>query len=76
MDDPRLPGGLVRTLDASVHLKTSESAMECHGTGLTLRQVDEILAQVENVAGFLDSYAPDARQSLSRRDARPPVTPV
>ncbi|TYB39759.1 hypothetical protein FXF50_05120 [Micromonospora sp. AP08] len=76
MDNPRLPGGLVRTLDASVYLKTSESAVECHGTGLTLRQVDDILAQVENAAGFLDSYAPDGRQSLSRRDARPPVTPV
>ncbi|MEU5529259.1 hypothetical protein ABZ744_20195 [Micromonospora chersina] len=59
-----------------MYLKTSERAVECHGTGLTLRQVDDILAQVENVAGFLDSYAPDAHQSLSRRDARPPVTPV
>ncbi|MFG3604249.1 hypothetical protein [Micromonospora chersina] len=59
-----------------MHLKTSESAVECHGTGLTLRQVDDILAQVENVAGFLDSYAPDGRQSPSRRGARPPVTPV
>ncbi|WP_433320033.1 hypothetical protein [Micromonospora chersina] len=49
--------------------------MESHGTGLTLRQVDDILAQVENAAGFLHSYAPDGRQSLSRRDARQPVTP-
>ncbi|MEV4496276.1 hypothetical protein AB0J84_11290 [Micromonospora arborensis] len=39
-------------------------------------QVDDILAQVAIVAGFLGSYAPDARQSLSRRGARPPVTPV
>ncbi|WP_282102678.1 hypothetical protein [Micromonospora sp. M61] len=30
-------------------------------------QLDDILAQVEIVAGFLGSYA---RQSLSRRDAR------
>ncbi|MET8093728.1 hypothetical protein [Micromonospora sp. NPDC005220] len=59
-----------------MYLKTGESAVECHGTGLTLRQVDDILAQVETVAGFLDSYAPDARQSLNRRDARPPVTLV
>ncbi|MCP3785436.1 hypothetical protein NLX85_18915 [Micromonospora sp. A3M-1-15] len=73
MDNPRLPGGLVRTVDASVYLKTSQCAVECHGTGLTLRQVDDIRAQVENVAGFLDPYA---RQSLSRRDARPPVTPA
>ncbi|MEV6692738.1 hypothetical protein AB0M35_14830 [Micromonospora sp. NPDC051196] len=50
--------------------------MECHGTELTLRQVDDIPALMEIVAGFLDSYAPDARQSLSRRDARPPVTPA
>lgn len=76
MDNPRLPGGLVRTVDASVYLKTSQCAVECHGTGLTLRQVDDIRAQVENVAGFLDPYAPDAHQSLSRRDARPPVTPA
>lgn len=40
------------------------------------RKVDDIFAQVEIVAGFLGSYAPDARQSLSRRDARPPVTAV
>lgn len=73
MANPRLPGGFVRTLDASVYLKTGESALECHGTGLTLRQVDDILAQV---ARFLDSYAPDARRPLSRCDARPPVTPV
>lgn len=39
-------------------------------------QVDDILAQMEIVAGFLDSSALDARQSLSRRGARPPVTPV
>ncbi|WP_406071173.1 hypothetical protein [Micromonospora sp. NBC_01638] len=39
-------------------------------------QVDDIFAQVEILAGLLDSYAPDARQSLSRRDARPPVTPA
>ncbi|PZV88397.1 hypothetical protein SAMN05443287_1273 [Micromonospora phaseoli] len=57
-------------------LNAGESAVECHGTGFTLRQVDDILAQVEIVAGFLGSYAPDARQSLSRRDARPPVRPV
>ncbi|MEV4660141.1 hypothetical protein [Micromonospora sp. NPDC049301] len=59
-----------------MYLKTGESALECHGTGLTLQQVDDILAQVEIVAGFLGSYAPHARQSMSRRDARPPVTPV
>ncbi|MEV4822596.1 hypothetical protein [Micromonospora sp. NPDC049274] len=34
------------------------------------------LAHVEIVARFFDSYAPDACQSLSRRDARPPVTPA
>ncbi|MEU7946726.1 hypothetical protein AB0C50_18785 [Micromonospora taraxaci] len=76
MDKPRLPGGLVRTVNASVYLKTGESAVECHGAGPTLRQVDDVLAQVEIVAGFLDSYPPDARQALSRRDTRPPVTPV
>ncbi|WP_405425857.1 hypothetical protein [Micromonospora sp. NBC_00617] len=75
MGNPRLPDGLVRTLDGSVYLKTGESALECHGPGLTLRQVDDILAQVEILAKFLASSAPDARQSLSRRDARPPVTP-
>ncbi|MEW1585417.1 hypothetical protein AB0283_08225 [Micromonospora vinacea] len=69
MDNPRLPGGLVRTLDASVYLKAGGGAAECHGTELTERQVDDILAQVEIVAGFLGSYVPDARQSLSRRDA-------
>ncbi|MET8357781.1 hypothetical protein [Micromonospora sp. NPDC005171] len=63
-------------MDASVYLKTGESAVECHGTKLTLRQVDDILVQVAIVTGFLGSYVPDACQSLSRRDARPPVTPV
>ncbi|MEV2240447.1 hypothetical protein [Micromonospora sp. NPDC049891] len=41
-----------------------------------LRQVDDILAQVRFVAAVPGSYAPDARQSLSRRDARSPVTPA
>ncbi|MEU8218377.1 hypothetical protein AB0C47_21760 [Micromonospora taraxaci] len=76
MDKPRLPGGLVRTSNASVSLKTGENAVECHRSGLTLRQVDDPLAQVTIVAGFLDSYLPDARRALSQRDTRPPVTPV
>ncbi|GIJ24458.1 hypothetical protein [Micromonospora lutea] len=57
-----------------MYLNVDKSAVGCHETGLTLRQVDDLLAQVEIVAGFLDSYAPDARRSLSRRDAGAPVT--
>ncbi|GAA0380086.1 hypothetical protein GCM10009541_23260 [Micromonospora gifhornensis] len=41
-----------------------------------LRQVDDILARVEVIARSLDSYAPGARESLGRCDARLPVTPV
>lgn len=74
MDSPRLPVGLVGTVDASVYLKTGESAVECHGTGLTLRQVHDTRAQVEIVAGLLGSYAPDVRRPLTGRGA--PVTPV
>jgi len=53
-----------------VYLKTGESAVECHGTGLTRRQVQHTRAQVEIVAGLLGSYAPDVRRSLTWRDAR------
>ncbi|MEU8112248.1 hypothetical protein [Micromonospora sp. NPDC048947] len=70
MDRSRLPDGLVRTVDASVYLKSGESAVEGHGTELPVRQTGGILAQVEIVAGFRDSYVTGARQSLSRRDAR------
>ncbi|MEH0929836.1 hypothetical protein [Micromonospora sp. CPCC 205558] len=51
-------------------MTNGESAVQCHRSGLSLRQVDEMLAQVQIVAGLLDSYAPDACQALSRRDAR------
>lgn len=34
----RLPGGLVRSLDASVYLETRASAVECYGTRLALRR--------------------------------------
>ncbi|MGW3892316.1 hypothetical protein ACWD69_26840 [Micromonospora chokoriensis] len=65
------PGSLVRTLHASVYLKTGGGAVECHGSGLTLRQVDDVFAQVEAV----DSYSPDARQSVSRHGTRERVPP-
>lgn len=58
-----------------MHLRTGGSAVECHGPRLTRRQVDDVLVQVEAVAGFLDSYSPDARQALSRRGARGRVPP-
>ncbi len=70
MDGPRLPvGHPVGTVDASVCLTTGESAVECHGTVLTLRQAHDSLAQVEIVARLLGSYAPDARRPLTWRDA-------
>ncbi|MEU6024359.1 hypothetical protein [Micromonospora sp. NPDC047134] len=58
VENPRLPS----TLGASVYL----IAVECHGTGLTLRQVDDPFAQ----EAILGSYA---HKSLNRRDVRPPV---
>ncbi|MET7470702.1 hypothetical protein [Micromonospora sp. NPDC005211] len=56
-----------------MHLRTGASAVECHGTGLTLRQVHDTRTQVEIVAGLLGSYASDAGRSLTWRGA--PVTP-
>ncbi|RUL89832.1 MULTISPECIES: hypothetical protein [Micromonospora] len=59
-----------------MYLRAGGSAVECHGTGLTLRQVDDILARVEIITSSLDSYTPGACRFLGRCVARLPVTPV
>lgn len=83
VDNPRLSGGFVRTIEAPefvrvgapVFLKTGNSALEGHGLRPTSAQVEDIFAQVEIVAEFLDRYGEGMRQSAGDRYAAE-ATPV
>jgi hypothetical protein len=80
VDNPRLSGGFVRTFDAPefvriaapVYLKTGNSALDGHGTRPSPQQVEDVLAQVEIVAEFLQRYGQGSRQSVGRSHTASP----